>query len=205
MTRSVGLDHGRLRMILPGTWVQVPLGDPETTRAVVKRIVRDRVGRADRLAAVRREGVAELVATAESAARAGAHTLLLSLELLPGVPFPASMVATDVPWPQAVEIAALVEEGRTAEALAAAFPDREVMGYAEGPVARSTEFAEEVVGTTPSTVLRLEYLVPDPAGVLLLVRVSVPTVPTAEPYATLFDEIVDSIRWAPRRSEEDVQ
>lgn len=42
--------------------------------------------------------------------------------------------------------------------------------------------------------MRLEYHMPYPdLSKLLFVRVSVPNIPSAEPFAMLFDEIVDSI------------
>ncbi|MGC5167658.1 hypothetical protein [Luteimicrobium sp. DT211] len=197
MTRPLTLDEGRLRMVLPGSWVSVPMEDAARAQAEVRRTVRDRVGRADRLARLRREAVNDVLATVAQAVEVGAHTFLLALELLPGVPFPAAVVGTDAAWPD--DVAGLLEEGRVADALASAFPDREIVEMAHGPVARTTDLTRDSVGESSYFTLHLEYLVPDPAGVLLLLRVNVPTIPEVEPFATLFDEIVDSLRWAPGR------
>jgi hypothetical protein len=203
MTRPLTLDEGRLRMVLPGTWVRVPMDDAARAQAEVRRTVRDRVGRADRLARLRRESVNDILATVAQAVEVGAHTFLLALELLPGVPFPAAVVGTDAAWPD--DVAGLLADDGLAEALTAAFPDREVVEMAHGPVARTTDLTRDSVGESSYLTLHLEYLVPDPAGVLLLLRVNVPTIPDVEPFATLFDEIVDSIRWAPGRGPSPVE
>ncbi|PJI94977.1 hypothetical protein [Luteimicrobium subarcticum] len=195
MTRAVGLVDGRMRIVLPGTWVNVPLDSPEVATRFVKRIVRRQVGNADRLARVRRDATQELVANVRDAVGIGVHSYLMSLEILPGIPFPAAMLLLDEAWPPAA--AAGLAAGDVAAALAAAYPAGEVAEQRSGPVARLVEMARSDVTTDdgePSLTMRLEYHVPYPAGDgLLLVRVVVPGIPSAEPFATLFDEIVDSV------------
>ncbi|MFV2145628.1 hypothetical protein [Isoptericola sp. G70] len=182
-----------MRIVLPGTWSNIPLDDEETAVAHVRRLVRRQVGRADRLARARREAAQEVTENVRAAMAAGVHTYLMSLELLPGVPFPAVILARDEEWPEASAEAR--DRGDVAEALSAGFPSGEVAPQRNGPVARVAEMTQghteegDVVLT-----MRLEYHIPYPDGSkLLLARVNVPGIPSAEPFATLFDEILDSL------------
>lgn len=199
MTREVTSRAGGLRIVVPGTWANVPVDDPARATAFVKRLVKERVGSADRLARVRREATQELLVTARDAAAVGVHTYLVSLELLPGVPFPAALMMLDEEWPATVGVPA-AEDVRAA--LTAAYPSGEVAVQRNGPVARVVEMTDGRTGEGEEAVdvrsMRLEYHVPYPdRSRLLFVRVSVPDVPAAEPFAMLFDEIVDSITFLP--------
>jgi hypothetical protein len=196
VTREVTSRAGGLRIVVPGTWANVPVDDPARAAAFVKRLVKERVGGADRLARVRREATQELLVSARDAAAIGVHTYLVSLELLPGVPFPAALMMLDEEWPAAAGAPAAGDDVRAA--LTAAFPSGEVAVQRNGPVARVVEMTDGRTGEGEESVdvrsMRLEYHVPYPdRSRLLFVRVNVPDVPAAEPFATLFDEIVDSI------------
>lgn len=174
MTREVGFHEGRLRIVLPGTWGNVPLADPAESATYVRRLVRRQVGPADRLARARREATQEILENVAAARAVGVHTYLTSLELLPGVPFPAALLAIDEEWPAAA--AELLTAGDVAGALRAAFPDGEVAEQRSGPVARVVEMTR---GATPDgdevLTMRLEYHVPYPdRSRLLLARVNVP-------------------------------
>ncbi|MFI2103640.1 hypothetical protein ACH436_10120 [Isoptericola sp. NPDC019693] len=193
MTRSVRFREGQMRIVLPGTWANIPLDDEETAVEHVRRLVRRQVGKADRLARARREATQEVVGNVRAAMAAGVHTYLVSLELLPGVPFPAVILALDEEWPAASAEARAA--GDVAEALRAGFPTGEVEPQRNGPVARVVEMTQGKTdeGDTVLT-MRLEYHIPYPDGSrLLLARVNVPGIPSAEPFATLFDEILDSL------------
>jgi hypothetical protein len=192
MTREV-TSAGGFRIVLPGTWGNVPLASPDESERFVRRLVRRQVGSSDRLARARREASQQILRNARDAAAAGVHTYLVSLELLPGVPFPAAVLVLDEEWPAAALPA--LEDGDVAEALRRAFPAGEVATQRNGPVARVTEM---VRGATEEGVemltMRLEYHIPVPdRSRLLLARVNVPNIPSAEPFATLFDEILDSV------------
>jgi hypothetical protein len=193
VTREVGAAGGRLRFVLPGTWANVPVGDTEATARFVKQFVRRQVGRADRLARARREAATELTRNAGDAAALGAHTYLMSLELLPGVPFPAAIMVFDEDWPAAARAA--LERDDVAGALREAYPSGEVAPQRHGPVARVVEMTRAATESGEELVtMRLEYHVPYPdRSRLLMARVNVPNIPTAEPFATLFDEIMDSV------------
>jgi hypothetical protein len=202
MTQDVNHDvkvlGNQVRVIVPGTWVNIPLDSPEKAGAFIKRLVRDQVGPADRLARIRRQTVEEVFGTARDAALIGVHTYLMSLELAPGVPFPAALLMADNDWPP--EVRPLVADGDFAGALKLAYPEGEVAVQSNGlPAARVAEMTQGQAGDGEEAVevltMRLEYHMPHPAdsSKLLLVRVSVPDIPSAEPFAMLFDEIVDSI------------
>ncbi|MBL0885438.1 hypothetical protein [Myceligenerans indicum] len=185
-----------IRVIVPGSWVNIPLKSREAAQKFIKKLVRDQVGTDDRLASMRRDAVQELLNNVGDAVAVGVHTYLLSLEMLPGVPFPAAMVMVDEEWPAAAREHR--DAGDTGAALRASFPEGEVAVQRLGPVAREVEMAEKVLEDgeqrTESLTMRLSYHVPYPdRSKLLLVRVNVPNVPSAEPFAMLFDEIVDTI------------
>lgn len=191
---------GEVRVIVPGTWVNIPLDSAERATAFIKRLVRRQVGTADQLARMRRQAVEELLATARDAVSAGVHTYLMSLEIAPGVPFPAALLMTNDEWPAAA--APFVAEGDYEGALRAAYPDGEVAVQRNGrPAARVVEVSQGQAGDGEEAVdvltMRLEYHMPHPkdASMMLFVRVNVSDVPSAEPFAVLFDEIVDSIEF----------
>ncbi|MFD2026633.1 hypothetical protein [Promicromonospora aerolata] len=195
--KQVQIADGQLRLILPGTWVQIPLRDEAETTAFVKRLVKRQVGSGDRLARVRRQMLEETVTVAREAVKAGIHTYLMSLEILPGVPFPAAILMADRDWPDgALEVR---REHGTEEALTKGFPGAEVAsGSYGGEIARRYEMARQKAGEDGEEFLtmRLEYFVPYPyEGVdkILAIRANVPQIPQAEPFALLFNEIVDSI------------
>jgi hypothetical protein len=202
MTQDVNHDVkvlGReVRVIVPGTWVSIPLDSQERAAAFIKRLVREQVGPADRLARMRRQAVEEVLATARDAASIGVHTYLMSLEIAPGVPFPAALLMADDEWPAATR--PLVADGDFAGALKLAYPEGEVAVQRNGrPAARVVEMTQGQAGDGDEAVdvltMRLEYHMPHPAdpSKMLLVRVNVSDIPSAEPFAMLFDEIVDSI------------
>lgn len=185
-----------VRVIVPGSWVNIPLESRENAQKFIKRLVRDQVGRDDRLASMRRDAVQELLNNVGDAVAVGVHTYLLSLELLPGVPFPAAMVMVDEEWPAGAREQR--DSGDVDGALRECYPEAEVATQHLGPVAREVEMAEKILEDgdrrTESLTMRLSYHVPYPdRSKLLLVRVNVPNIPSAEPFATLFDEIVDTI------------
>lgn len=193
MTREVRFHEGRMRIVLPGTWANVPLEDPESAAAYVRRLVRRQVGNADRLARTRREATQEIAGNVQAAMAAGVHTYLMSLELLPGVPFPAAILAMDEEWPAAANEA--LAEGDVEQALRVAYPTGEVAPQRNGPVARVVEMTRGRTGEGDDVLtMRLEYHIPYPdRSRLLMARVNVPGIPSAEPFATLFDEILDSV------------
>jgi hypothetical protein len=192
MTRRLTMAPEGMRIILPGTWTRIPLDDPQTTTAFVKRLVRRQAGTADRLARVRRETTQDLLATAREAVQIGVHSYFMSLEILPKVPFPAALLFRDEDWPDAAADA--VRSGDLAGALDVAYGPLETATGSFGPFGRRHELLTQQVGEQEMLTLRLEYYVPYPDGSrVLLARANVPNIPQAEPFALLFNEIIDSI------------
>lgn len=187
----------RFTVILPGTWVSVPLADADTMKATVARIVKERMPRNDQLAALRRDAREELLASAKSAADAGADFYALSLELLPGIPFPASMIGFAQTWPPMSAEAASVSstDDETAALLLAAFPGAVPMHGGAVPQVRRSDVRMRTVGETETQVLDLEYWFSDPFGELTCLMVSVPECENPELITALFDAVAASVFW----------
>lgn len=193
MTHTARSPQGSYSIVLPGTWAAIPLEDEDKLRERVRSLVLERVGRNDRLARVRKEARDELTETAVRARTAGATAFWMSLEVLPGIPLPASLIATDRPWPD--ETAGLADDVRAR--LRAARPGAEVLEQRSGPVARTREVGEVAIGELREPSLYLEYSVPYPhGGGLLSISVSAPNAHDADLYTVFFDSIVDSLTWA---------
>jgi len=181
-----------LNIILPGTWANVPLESERDARRFVKELVRRRVGTEDRLARLRAETVDETMKNISAAVAMGVHTYLMSLELLPGVPFPAAILMADEPWPDRARPG--LGDSDIPKALREGFPGGVVLDLRSGSVLRLAEFGQTAIEETPVSVLRLEYHIPYPSlDKVLYARVSIPNLPSEDPFVALFDEIIDSI------------
>ncbi|NLF05322.1 MAG: hypothetical protein GX593_10040 [Actinomycetales bacterium] len=189
---------GHIRFVLPGAWANVPLVEPDQTRKFVQRLVQERVGRDDRLASVRREVTRQMCDTAAKAHASGAHTLALALEIVPGVPFAASMVARDAPWPDDVPV---TDHPEAAERLAQAFPGAEVVELTAGPATRvqSSGVLRGKDETTSSVSVHFRVPRPD-TGALLHVRFTGPDMGRPDLIARLFDAVADSVEFTRARS-----
>jgi hypothetical protein len=195
MTRTVTSPQSDYTILLPGTWATIPLDDENATKRTIVNLVKRQVGVGDRQARQRRLMRDELVKTAADAKTEGAESFALSLELLPGVPFPAAMLTTVEAWgggpsPTDVERAAR---------LATAFPDFALLPLRAGLVARRAQPGHQVIGSTVTESLRLEYRVPRPDDESVLnVTISAPMVEAAhaELFIELFDSMIDSLTWA---------
>ena len=184
--RLTALD-AELAIVFPGTWAIIPLHDQEAARRRVARLVTERVGRADRLARTRRTVRDELDTVVSLAIASDAFALALSMEILPGVPFPASIVMARESWPAGAE-------GTKAERLAVAFPAAESLELSFGPARRSssvrqTRYDEQ---SAPELLADYRFAAPDESCVIH-VRVNAPMAVEPELYLELFDAIVDSI------------
>jgi len=197
MTRQLQYSEADMTMVLPGTWASFSLADdPENEAKLVGDLVKRQVGTNDRLARVRRDAREQLKGVLSGARRAGAFRVGLSLEILPGVPFPAAMILRMIDWPIAAQ-----PEQTLGERLKAAYPRVAHLDLACGPVARRGEFRDVAVGSEATTDLKLEYWVARPDGEKLVhIDVDLPTAADRELYTELVDAIVDSIRWFPAPS-----
>ncbi|MFF1572831.1 hypothetical protein ACFVWR_08795 [Leifsonia sp. NPDC058292] len=206
MTRQLSFREADMTMVLPGSWVSVPLADDEKAKREINNLVKRQVGMNDRLARVRRDAREQLRGMASAAKTAGAFRVGLSLEILPGVPFPAAMIMDYRDWPAGATAAPAAEatdgedaadEAVTAR-LAAAFPNAEQLPLDCGPTARTSLTASLKVGAESTQDVKLEYWLPVPGGEKLLhITVDVPSPGDPALYTELFDAIVDSVRWFP--------
>jgi hypothetical protein len=97
--RDTTLGGGELAIVLPGTWTALPVQDQEESERRIAAMIRRQVGRNDRLARARREVREQLREVVAEARRADAFSVALSSEILPGVPFPATLILSNEKWP----------------------------------------------------------------------------------------------------------
>lgn len=188
--RQVRMGAGDYSLVLPGTWAAIPLADETVMKKSIAALVKRQLGGDDRIARRRIQLRNELVETAQKAAAEGALSFSLSMELLPGVPFPAAMMGKRRPWP---DVSAGTPQR---ERLAAAFPGATVLPLDSGDwMARvaTSETQRYVEQTTPS--LTVEYWIVAPDSDLLYLTISAPMVPEAELFVELFDLIAASLTW----------
>lgn len=191
MTREVVSPDQTYSIILPGTWAVIPLQDETAMTKRIVAMVKKQVGGGDRAARLRRQTRDEFVKSAEQARDAGATSFALSLELMPGIPFPAAMLSTIESWPVLASA-----ELDLADRLRAALPGAVLLEQQNGPVARESESAQQRVGGEKVPSLRVVYWLPRPhSDDLLRITISAPMVESPELFTELFDAIVDSITW----------
>src|SRR3954468_7439865 len=86
-------DEDRMSIILPGDWALIPLESEDAANQEISRLLRRQVPRRDELATMRRDAREMMRGLATDARESDAVLLALSLELLPGLPFAAAIVA----------------------------------------------------------------------------------------------------------------
>jgi hypothetical protein len=204
MTRQLSFQEADMTMVLPGSWVSVPLADDERAKRDINNLVKRQVGMNDRLARVRRDAREQLRGMAAAAKSAGAFRVGLSLEILPGVPFPAAMILDYRAWPASASpvgdagLTSSDDADELAARLGAAFPGAELLPLDCGPTVRTSLTAALKVGAETTQDVKLEYWLPVPGGERLLhITVDVPSPGDPALYTELFDAIVDSVRWFP--------
>ena len=191
-------DEDRLSLILPGDWARIPLESEEASNQEISRLLRRQVPRRDELAAMRRDAREMMRGLANDAREAEAILLALSLELLPGLPFAAAIIAHYIPEPQFDEQLPLELQ------LAVVQQNGEVVELDCGLVARLVE--RDLPGPDEpdaSIVIRFQYLMPTPfVGRWIQLYANVPTELDPELVTALFDAIVGTVRWFPDEAAE---
>lgn len=186
--RLTSLDD-ELTIVFPGTWVMIPLHDDEAAARRIQRLVTERVGRADRLARVRRTAKSELERLVALANDSSAFALAMSLEILPGVPFPASIVLSREEWPTAPETGA-----EPSVHLARCFPDDEALDLSLGPARRRSTVRQTRYEEESAPELVADYRFAGPGGERLIhARINAPMATAPDLYLELFDAMIDSI------------
>ena len=201
MTRKVVLSGADLSIILPGSWAVIPLQGLDQATSRISALIKNQLGRNDRLAGMRRELKQSLIESSKEALDIGAVGLAVSLEILPGVPFPASLVILPLDWPRTeTEPTASV-----AQRLLVAHPGSELIDNSEErPIVRRHEVVTTTYETQTSQDLKINYWLPVADGSSLArVYIKAPMAHTPELWLELFDTIVASLGWLNRDDDED--
>lgn len=182
----------RPTMVFPGTWANIPLDGDEQTDRAISALIKRQVGRDDRLARLRRDAKDRLRGVAADAKKANAIQLALSLEILPGIPFPASLVSDYRDWPDGGDSLTV------AERLGSLLPGGELLELQSGVAIRTFRATTIQPGAEQIPDIKLEYFLCVPSGGFLLhVVADVPVLIDPELLAMLFDAMIDSVRWSP--------
>lgn len=201
MTRKVVLTGADLSIILPGSWAVIPLQGVDQASSRINALIKKQLGRNDRLAGMRRELKQSLIESVKEALDIGAVGLAISLEILPGIPFPASLVILPLDWAPTE----LDSTASPAQRLLAAYPGSELIDdSSERPIVRRHELVTTTYETESSTDLKINYWLPVADGSSLArVYVKAPMAHTPELWLELFDTIIGSLGWLNRDSSDD--
>lgn len=206
MTRQVTLTGADLSIVLPGSWAVIPLTSVHAGEQRVSALIKKQLGRNDRLAGLRRELRESINTSVREAVDLGAVGLAISLEILPGIPFPASLLILPLDWPSTVHPA----DASQAQRLLAAYPGSELVDEkAERPIARRHEMVTTTYEDESSQDLKINYWLPVGDGSSIVrVYVKAPMAHTPSLWLDLFDTIIGSLGWlndAPVGAEEAVR
>lgn len=188
VVRKVRMGASDFSLVLPGTWVSIPLDNADAMKHRISMLVKAQFGMDDRLAYRRNQLRGELLATAQGVAAQNAVAFSLALEMLPGVPFGASMLARHEPWP--------ASETVDRERLLAAHPGATVLELSDGLAARIAHAGTQKYVEHSSPSLDIDYWIPAPfEPKVLAISFSAPMAPESELFIQLFDSIVESLFW----------
>lgn len=193
MTRQVTLTGADLSIVLPGSWAVIPLTTAAAGERRVSALIKKQLGRNDRLAGLRRELRESINESVREAVDIGAVGLAISLEILPGIPFPASLVILPLDWPSTSGGADVPQ----AQRLLAAYPGSVLVEEgAARPIVRRHEMVTTTYDTETSNDLKINYWLPVGDGSSLVrVYVKAPMAHTPPLWLELFDTIIGSLGW----------
>ncbi|GAA4160735.1 hypothetical protein GCM10022286_17210 [Gryllotalpicola daejeonensis] len=178
-------------VMLPGTWEIIPMTTEDEVRARVSALVKRQLPKADRLASLRRDARERTLEAALGALKMDAVAFAMALEMLPGVPFGASLIGFAPGWPPAAPEGDDGVVGRLRRAL----PQAEVFEHALGAMGRYSTVVTEQAGEQEFPALDLEYWIARDGGQPIVFMVSIPMSPDDRLMTEFFDAVMDSIRW----------
>ena len=79
-----------LTFILPGSWLRIPLAEPDARKEAISRAALVAFGRSDEHASLRQAFRQELTRAAVASADAGASGWYIASQIIEGVPLPAT-------------------------------------------------------------------------------------------------------------------
>ena len=83
-----------LTFILPGSWLRIPLAEPDARKEAISRAALVAFGRSDEHASLRQAFRQELTRAAVASADAGASGWYIASQIIEGVPLPATLTVT---------------------------------------------------------------------------------------------------------------
>ena len=193
-----------IKLTLPRTWFDIPLGESAQTAAAVREIVQRTIGRADEHAQLRADVRARTIEAIAEAQRANAIGFWVAIEVVPGVPLPAfatlyrpsSAVGEGTDGSPAAIMAELLAGFVTAASSAPSIDECFTLG--DSLVYRSqrvvTHSADDERPETSSLIVDFWLTVPGATGIRLL-SFSSPAPELAESLGNLFGSIVATLRW----------
>lgn len=196
--------HSKVDFVLPGRWWHIAITTPEATGREIRTMVRSVVGRDDSRAQLRREMQASVQAAAATAAKLHGSDFYFALEIVPGVPIPASLAVCWPPIPAGLAITVSARAG--ADALAghlqavetSATIDILVLGSYDVVRVVKTRTGQLSAGTGiegAGEVVASYWLLRQDARVPLLLSFSSALVSMKDEMIPLFDAIVSTVDW----------
>jgi hypothetical protein len=192
LTKAVVNRPDGYTIMLPGTWAAIPMTTPEAVRKRVTNVIKQQMPAGDRLARMRRDARDELLNGATDALSRGATMFAIALELLPGLPFGASILSFNLGWPPPVTPGDDGVEGR----LSRAFPGSTLVEHHDGVLARRGGMETEHAFDTTLRALNLQYWLVRGDLDPVVFMVSVPACPDEELMTLFFDSVIDSVHWS---------
>lgn len=165
--------------LLPGDWRDLHVTSPQRTKRAVERYVQETIGPRDDLAQLRADARQWLSQAIEDARTGRATAVHMAKEILPGVPLPVSLIVHEpaMIWNNHEELLSYVTELPTADPTQRQCLSSlvELVDLENGTVfvkrrrevqlrPDSTIVGVLPAGQEPPSDLKLEYWLPDPAG-----------------------------------------
>jgi hypothetical protein len=194
----------RLGFVLPGDWWHVDLTSEQTAQADARALSRALGGRSDERAQVRHQLEGYVLQAGRKAREAKASDFYFALEMLPGVPIPASLAVywPEVPFGLSIEAGAQVAAHSLASTIQRKDPVAEIETWGDagdavirvakklaGPIARSAGIAADAELSVTYWLIRKGTSGP------ALLQFTTQLVDEAEHMITLFDAIVGTVAW----------
>jgi len=193
----------RVELVLPGRWWHVPLETAGTVESSVKAMAREIVGAQDDRAGLRAQIRERVSRAAEKATRAGGTDFYFAIEVVPGVPVPATLTVAWVPSSSpalaAVDQEAAAQElmstlgSQDAESVLEMWDDREHTVVRS--VRRRVKVAEEEGLDDQPQLAATYWLLRATSSSNMVLDFRTPMAEVADAAVTLFDAIVGSVSW----------
>lgn len=204
MTTPVRLREHLLHLVLPESWVTIPLTDRTRTTRAVHRLVQRQFAGIDDQPLLRRDTEARLLLSAERAVAACGCLLAVSTMSAAGVPVPASLTVHHISSPPSETFPAattLLDAVRDSLGDMERGEDPGILDQAHvvaGDVLRRVQVTDTAVDATtdaPASLIVDYWLTAPRTADLALLTFATPLITHGEAMLGLFDAVVASARW----------